>query len=363
MLISIRDERGNAVARHLDFIIGVPLVFFLSLFRRKREFGAVKRVALLQTAAIGDTILMSAAIANLRNFKKDMVIDVFCGESNAATVGLISGVDDVVVIPVKNPFRSIKTIREKGPYDIWIDFGPWPRINALYSFFSRSSFTVGFDTKGQFRHYLYDMSVVHSDKSHEIDNQLSLIKFLVRDPVKKTTLNIPQKKRDEKLVVLHPFPGGSRPYLKKWDDAYWNRLAQHLLDNGYKISITGGPGDRAEAEKIFSDFASDKRVEILAGGQSFEDTARILKAAQLVVSVNTGTMHLASALGSNLVVIQGPTSAERWGPLNENSFVIQSGLECSPCLDLGFDYGCNENRCMRDIPVERVIEACGKFLM
>ncbi len=350
------NERGSPLARYLDLSLGVPSIFFLQLFKKRGTLGGINKIAILQTAAIGDTVLMSAAVTNLRNSYKDAVIDVFCGTSNADAVRLIDGIDNVIVIPVKHPCRSIKAIREKGEYDIWFDFGPWPRINAIYSFFSLSRFTVGFNTKGQYRHFLYDKTVLHSS-IHEIDNQLHLIGFLVNNPVRELSIISPEISTDNKLIVFHPFPGGSKLHLKKWPDSRWNKLAEFLLNKGCHIKVTGGQENNLEAKQMFQDISSRPEFEIVAGVLSLKDTVKLLKTARLVISVDTGVMHLASALGVDLISLHGPTAPERWGPLNKNSTALIGEIDCSPCLGLGFESKCKENRCMKNISVEQVIEA------
>lgn len=362
MKITLRGERGNTLSRYLDYLIGVPLIFFLRFFKKRREVGKINKIAVLNTAAIGDSVLMSAAIANLRHSFNDATIDIFCGKSNIDAVNLINGVSNVIFIPVKRPYDSIKIIRQYGYYDIWFDFGQWPRINAIYSFFSRSYFTVGFRTKGQHRHYLYDNTVTHSSNNHEIDNQLRFIGLLIKDPIRNLSVRDPQVTVDNKLIIFHPFPGGSRHYLKKWANSNWNKLSKIFLSKGFHIKVTGGADNKTEANRMFLDILSHPGFDIVAGDLTLGGTAQLLKRAQLVISVNTGIMHLASALRCNLIALHGPTSAKRWGPLNENSIAIQSKMRCSPCLNLGFEYGCSENKCMQNISVDEVIEESKSFL-
>ncbi len=358
----IRNERGSPLARYLDLFLGVPLIFFLQFFKKRGAIGDINKIAILQTAAIGDSVLMSAAITNLRNSYTDAVIDVFCGKSNVDAVELIDGIDNVIVLPIKHPCRSIRAIRQKGGYDIWFDFGPWPRINAVYSFFSSSRFTIGFNTRGQYRHFLYDKAVAHSSSIHEIDNQLNLIGSLINSLVRELSIISPRVTTDNKLIVFHPFPGGSRLYLKKWPDSRWNKLAEFLLNKGYHIKVTGGHENNLEARQMFRDISLHPEFEIVAGDLSLKDTVKLLKTARLVISVDTGIMHLASALGVNLISLHGPTSPDRWGPLNRNSIALLDKIDCSPCLSLGFDSNCKESKCMSNISVEQVIEAAEKFL-
>jgi heptosyltransferase-2 len=74
------------------------------------------------------------------------------------------------------------------------------------------------------------------------------------------------------------------------------------------------------------------------------ETGAILERADLFVSGNTGTMHIAAALKIPQVAIHGPTDPRRFGPLNEKAIVVMSKDPKSPCLYLGFEYeNCSEN--------------------
>ena len=75
-------------------------------------------------------------------------------------------------------------------------------------------------------------------------------------------------------------------------------------------------------------------------------------------------MHLASALGVNLIALHGPTNSARWGSLNQNSISINSNYFSAPCLNLGFEYNCKDRtrECMKAIPVSEVIKAIDHFI-
>ena len=73
-------------------------------------------------------------------------------------------------------------------------------------------------------------------------------------------------------------------------------------------------------------------------------------------------MHLGCAVGIPVVALHGPTNPVKWGPWSKKSMVISSQRNCSPCLSLGFEYGCNNNACMSDISVQQVFDAVNTVL-
>ena len=158
------------------------------------------------------------------------------------------------------------------------------------------------------------------------------------------------------------FPGGSRSYLKEWPDANWIEIIDQLTAHHYEVFLTGAKIDREKAEQIKAQIANRGSVNIVAGTLDLKQTAELLKSSMLVISVDTGIMHLASALGCNLIALHGPTSVKRWGPLAANAISLQSGLQCSPCLNLGFESRCQTNSCMKSITTTALMDAIKKIV-
>lgn len=348
-------ERGSEALRKLDRWLGVPLIFSLGLLRRKRRWrgGQPKRVGILISAAIGDTIVFSAVLNDLKAAYPHCHCTVFCGPSNHAIFSLIPQVDEVVKLPVTNPLVSARMIRAHGRFDLWIDTGQWMRVSALLTWAARSCFSVGFRTQGQGRHWIYDLAVEHSASVHEVENFRRLIQFL---GVSATGFpSIDMDGLDKGHVVVHAFAGGTKPYLKEWPRERWVSVIDGLTGQNRVVYLTGIGADAESAEAIRSDCGHPERVISVAGKLSFVETAQLLKDAGVVISVNTGILHLAAALGCDVIGLHGPTSPVRWGPLSARGVVVSSRLDCAPCLNLGFDYGCSVNRCMQAISANEVL--------
>jgi ADP-heptose:LPS heptosyltransferase len=359
-------ERGNRTLRLVDRYVGISLILALRILKHRRGLPAdraVRRAAFLHSAAIGDTVISSAVIQDFRKAHPSSRITLFCGSSNYEVACMIPGVDEVIRLPITSPLSTIRLIRGQEPFDIWFDLGPWPRLNAIYSFFAPASLNVGFRTERQYRHYLYDIIVEHSSMLHEIENYRAILHAAgIRDTTSIPTLNAPSAAPRPRNIVVHMFPGGSRSYLKEWPEARWVDLLEQLTRRQYTISLTGTEANRARAEKVRSLIMRKELVEIAAGGYSLKDLSGLLKASGLTISVDTGIMHLASALGCNLVALHGPTSPDRWGPLNSNAVALWSPRVCSPCLNLGFEDVCGQPSCMEQITAEEVLAASLRLL-
>jgi heptosyltransferase I len=353
-------ERGKGSLKFLDRYLGVPLIYVLGLMKRKRKLmPSFDSIGLLVTAAIGDTILVSGVISDLRKHFPDKEIVLFATEGNYEVAQLLSGPDRVVKLSATNPFRAFRRLRE-NKVDIFCDFGPWQRLNALYTRLSGAHFSVGFRTAGQYRHYCYDQVVDHSAGIHEIDNYRSLVRTL---GIESTTL--PRLKVNDPLidelkprtyVVFHAWPGGYKAYLKEWPETYWLELGERITRLGLGIALTGARFDVERTEELRSKLTSrcNGRVINLAGRITLSQTAGVLENASAVVSVNTGTMHLAAAVGALVLGLNGPVPALRWGPLGDRAVSIDAEEEGCGYLNLGFEYKNQRQDCMELITPERV---------
>lgn len=357
-------ERGNSIFRLLDRYVGIPIIFALGLFRKRSKTfpDSIQKVAFLKTAGIGDTALLSAIVRDFKDAYPSVHLTFFVASNNYEMAQLISGIDRIIKLPIAKPWECIRIIKESGEYDIWFDFGPWPRINALLSYFSNARLKVGFKTKGQYRHYIYNLTAEHSDQSHELDNYKNLLKKIGLDCHNLPCINMQIPKCSYNRITIHMFPGGSRSYLKEWPDANWIEIINQLTVHHYEVFLTGAKIDREKAEQIKAQAANRGSVNVVAGTFDLKQTAELLKSSILVISVDTGIMHLASALGCNLIALHGPTSIERWGTLDANAISLQSSLQCSPCINLGFESRCQANSCMELITAKVLMDAIEKIV-
>jgi heptosyltransferase I len=271
---------------------------------------------------------------------------------------LIPGVNTITRLPVTHPIDAIRVIRGAGHFDVWLDFGPWPRINALLSWAADADIKVGFMTAGQHRHYIYDRVARHNPHDHEIRNYRRLLGAIGVTGAS----NMPVLRHDTSSVVnnritVHMFPGGSRSYLKEWPEQNWVGLLEVLATEGYEIFLTGSGVDRDRALAVKAQVRNNGRISVVAGMQTMSDVVAILHSSRIVISVDTGIMHIASALGAALIALHGPTAPDRWGPLNANAVALQSGAGCAPCIMLGFESRCTDARCMAGITVDAVLDA------
>lgn len=158
-------------------------------------------------------------------------------------------------------------------------------------------------------------------------------------------------------VALAP---GARWATKRWPAERFAAVADALAKDGVSIVLCGGPSDR----DAFAAFRASTRAKV-AADLSFlplDALAAAIARVQLLVACDSGPVHLATAVGTPVLALFGPTSAARWGPPPPGR-ALSLGLKCSPCSNHGGDY-CPEghHRCLADLAPEAVLAAAREML-
>jgi ADP-heptose:LPS heptosyltransferase len=328
---------------------------------RKGRPERLTSLAVISIGCIGDTLLLDGPLRDFKRVFPDCGITMFASSSNAQAAQLLDSVDTVVRLPLDRPDKAVRSLRASGPFDACMDTGQWARISALFAWAAPARFTIGFRTPGQHRHFAFDVSIPHRDSVHEIDNFRRLFAPLGVNCSLSPAITPPVRSSAtprSPYAVLHMFPSGRHSSMKKWPEDRWVKLAGTLAESGLDILFSGAPGDADEARHVAAR-TGNPRVRSIAGETSLSQLAALLGHARIVVSVNTGIMHLAASVGAPLISLNGPTSIKRWGALTapHKAVSLTPGLDCAPCLNLGFEYGCMDNRCMRAISLDSVLKA------
>lgn len=360
--------RGSRLLKSVDRYAGVPLVALLGLRPRAGRPNPIRRVGLLRTAAIGDTLLLSGPLTDIRLALPDADLVLVTGEENADAGALVArGRARHLPIPLLRPFEAIRRLRRER-FDVLIDTGAWPRLDALLTALSGARFRVGFQSAGQARHFGYDVAVPHSATVHEIDNYRALLSTIgirghAAPSIDSSVTAATPFASARGTIVVHPWAGGYRGALREWPADRWVDLAASLQDRTRVIAVSGGPGDAARSEQLVRAIrARGAAAESFAGALTLSELAGLLRESLAVVSVNTSVMHLAAIVGAPTVALHGPSSPVRWGPLGPRVVSVTSTLPGCGFLNHGFEYDGHREDCMLGISVDAVVKAVGRLL-
>ena len=161
----------------------------------------------------------------------------------------------------------------------------------------------------------------------------------------------------EKLAEAGPYAvlvPGARWKTKIWPAESFGKVASMLP---LMSVIVGAAADRAIADRVVSH--SGKKARSLAGETSLGELIEIMRHAEVVMTNDSGPMHIAAALNIPVIAIFGPTSPKRTGPYGAGHIVLQSRADCVPC----FRRECKDNmQCMNEVTPDAVYQAVMEVL-
>ena len=168
---------------------------------------------------------------------------------------------------------------------------------------------------------------------------------------------LPQLKKDADIIAI--FPGAS-VVERRWGGENFGQVAKTLHDQGKEIVILGSHDDRADADEI-KKHAGDS-ID-LTGKTSLLDVAAILKHCSLLITADSGMMHIAVAVGTPTVSLFGSGIRKKWAPRGKKHIVLNHRLVCSPCTKFGYTPRCRNNvKCLSSIGIDEVVKAADALL-
>ncbi|HEY8287589.1 MAG TPA: lipopolysaccharide heptosyltransferase II [Chloroflexota bacterium] len=166
------------------------------------------------------------------------------------------------------------------------------------------------------------------------------------------------------LIGIHG--GAVNGSAKRWPPMHWAALVDRLIEElGARVVLTGSAGELAISEDIRRRMR--RQPLVLTGATDIDELLAVLARCDLVMSGDSGPLHMAVALGRPTVSLYGPTNPRIYGPtpqVGQPAVVIRRGLRCSPCYNLLAPAECPHGQpaCMIDIPVREVFAAAKAVL-
>jgi heptosyltransferase-2 len=160
---------------------------------------------------------------------------------------------------------------------------------------------------------------------------------------------------DEPLAILAP--GAAFGWTKRWPSERYGALGDLLAARGLTCAVVIGPGEEALGLSVAA--AARSRLPVLGANLDPLELAALFSRARVVVSNDSGPMHLAAAVGVPVVAFFGPTDPGRTAPSGSPSKILDRYVFCSPCFLKKCPFG---HECMREITVEAALEAVKELL-
>jgi lipopolysaccharide heptosyltransferase I len=318
------------------------------------------RILLIKPSSFGDIVQSLPVLAALKRTWPDAAIDWAVKSEWAQLIEDHPLVHRVMPFPrgLSDVFRCGMALRRQR-YQLVIDLQGLLR-SGLYAIMSGCSARAGFadGREGSFWCYSRRVRVPH-ERVHAVDRYLDLVRQLGVATEPPVTFPLPESINERNwadnlwerenvdasqiLCVLHP---AARWKTKTWPAGRFARLADRLIgEAGLRVILIGGADALGAINEVRR--RMKRKALDLGGATTLRQLAALLRRANLLVTNDSGPMHLAAALGTPVVGLFGPTDPRRVGPYGEGHFVLRKGIDCSRC---------NRNRCVLDGACMKAIE-------
>ncbi len=348
--------------KEADRLVGGVIASLLPSARGR--FSGYPRILLIRPGGIGDAVLLIPAIQAIRKNYPQASIDILAEKRNGAVFTLCPDVGRL--FHYDRPGQLLDSLCRR--YDVVIDTEQWHRLSAVVARLTGARLLAGFASNARRR--LFNHAASYAHERYEADSFFDLlaplgiarpesfpIPFLeVPLEAMATAGELLADLAGKPFITL--FPGASIPE-RRWGAERFRPVAEHLSRAGYGVVVVGGAADSREGEAIVAGGLGLN----LAGCTSLVETAAVIDRSALLVSGDSGVLHIAVGLGKPTVSLFGPGIAEKWAPRGARHIVINKSLHCSPCTKFGTTPRCPRGaECMREITVGEVAAAVGEVL-
>jgi len=337
----------------------------------------IEKILIIQTAFIGDVVLMSPLIRASRDLFPQALIDTLVMPAAANILENNPALHRVIIYDKRGRDAGVRPLlalagklRREG-YDLVLV--PHRSLrSALLAWRTRAALRVGFTNSSA--SFLFTHRVFYDRNRHEVERNLALLAALGREPGQVRPEIVPDEtdrrivdqmltglgEEDKPLMAIAP---GSIWATKRWPAGSYRRLAELAMEAGWNLVWIGSERDRTLCAEISEGLPG---AWINSAGQlSLRQSAELIRRAKVLVSNDSAPLHLASAMGTAAVALFGPTVPEfGFAPLSEGSVIVQIELPCRPCsIHGGKSCPIGTHECMTGISPDKVFAEMRRLVM
>ena len=314
----------------------------------------IKKILIIEQKFIGDIIVATPAIRALKEKFPEAKIDIL----------LPRGMEDILL---QNPninkiYTNLNIIQDNYDLGIILHYGSkkiskWLKKHAKFRIgCTRPLFKEG---KG---YYLHRKTKPLFKLQHKIDDNLDVLKTIgIETDNKELELYTNKEiKKDSKFLVVI-CPGVRHAPSHEWFSDRFAQLSDILIEK-YKAKIIF-IGTEKENELINTIISQTKNKVINTAGKiSLQELFALIKSADLLISVDTGPMHIAAAFKTPVIALFGAGNPEIWHPYSKKAVSIIKNNACNSCMKLKCPRkGEKEKECMKAIKIEDILSLVGKI--
>lgn len=323
-----------------------------------------KKILIIRLSSLGDILLSYPLIKILYERENYPTIHFLVKEKFSQAISSNPFIEKVIILKPDNQ-KEVKSIIKKENYDIVIDLQNNFRSHQLYPFNLKSRIY-------RFKKPTFKKFLLVNFKINLLKNNPSIafhyIKTIYPDSGLKNLplyFNVDQKKESDLFkrlpdhftenIVIGVCPG-SKHFTKRYPVELFKVVLRKLIQKNYFIAIFGGSEDKEICQALEID---NNLVKNFQNENDLFETAALMKKCSVVITNDSGLMHLASLLKIPTVAIFGSTVKEfGFVPIFEESVVIENkNLECRPCSHIGRSECPKKHfKCMLEISPDLIVQ-------
>jgi heptosyltransferase-2 len=338
----------------------------------------VERILVKDVNWLGDVIMSLPALRAVRRAFPQARLSVLIKKELASLLDGAAWLDEIIPYSVSGGLagladrrRIIAGIRARR-FDLALLF-PKSFESALWVRLAGVPRRAGFADDGR-SPLLTDRAVLHPEclRKHQVHDYLHMIHEtlgiegsaddygleIAEAPRERMRDWLARRRRRPQQPLIALAPAAAYGPAKEWPLARFGALIDLLAErHGAECVLVGAPGEKQRCEVVAS--ASRRGALVAAGETSTGELAALLSLCSGFAGNDSGSMHVAGAIGIPTVGIFGSTNPDRTGPLGARTRVVYRRVECSPCFDRTCRFGHYE--CLKRISVEEVAGALGEL--
>ena len=303
---------------------------------------------------LGDSVISVPAVRAIKAARPDAHVTVAAPEKIASVWKLVPDIDEVLPLKPGSFFSVVQTIRRQKPFEVAILF-PNSLRTALEVWFASIPRRVGF--RGHHRQWLLNQIATEQPPGpiqHQVYRYLHMARELGGpDAAPEIRKFLPRIKTNGAPAKLGLCPGAEYGPAKRWLPERFAQVALTIAEQRpVQWVLFGTAADSERGAAIESTLGAHCVNRI--GQTTLDQLVAELSECALLLTNDTGTMHLATLVGVPVVAVFGSTEPRLTGPLGTGHDVIRHQVECSPCFlrECPIDF-----RCMNAVSVEEVTAA------
>ncbi len=335
------------------------------------------KILIVKLSALGDVVQTLPSLTLLKKCLPFAEIDWVIDERNAEVLIGHPFLRKILVFSItylKSLEKSksfLKKLREDY-YEVILDYQGLLKSGLIVGL-SRGKYKIGFSNHREGSSWFYNFKLPPYDINlHAVKRYLNLTKEVLKLLNNTRDINISEEIPETVFpeTTFPKFLSSEKLYIsiipkarwetKNWSFKNWEKLITLLLEKEeFNFLILGSSSDlelKSWAQNLEKRFS--ERLKSLVGKISLSQLVSVLKHSKLIITVDTGPMHIASALKIPTIALFGPTSPERTGPWGGKYLVVKSKISCSPC----FRKSCPTKECMKKLEPYQVKEAVEELI-